>query len=218
MMDINFCFHGVGTCTTEREPGESRYWISEDLFRRVLDEAAARPDVRLSFDDGNRSDVDIALPELSARGLDATFFVIAGRLHDSRSLHADDLHALRDAGMRIGSHGWSHIPWRGLGPEQAHREFVEARAVIAEAAGTEIDEAAFPLGRYDRGTLKHLRRAGYRHVYSSDRFPARAGSWLQARYSIMADDTIDSVRAIFDHRPGIGDARNLLASAVKRLR
>lgn len=217
-MNINFCFHGVGVCASEREPGEARYWIAEDLFKRVLDEASNRSNVRLSFDDGNRSDVEVALPELSARGLDATFFVIADRLDDERSLHADDLVLLRESGMQIGNHGWSHIPWRGLTPETADREFIRARSTIAAAAGAAVDEAAFPLGRYDRGTLAQLRKAGYRHVYSSDRFPARSGAWLQARYSITADDTIESVRAIFDRHPSISDARNILASAVKRLR
>ena len=37
-MNIHLCFHGIGTCSTEREPGESRYWIGEDLFLRVLDQ------------------------------------------------------------------------------------------------------------------------------------------------------------------------------------
>jgi len=35
--------------------------------------------VQLSFDDGNRSDVGIALPALLERELSATFFVVAGR-------------------------------------------------------------------------------------------------------------------------------------------
>jgi peptidoglycan/xylan/chitin deacetylase (PgdA/CDA1 family) len=218
-VNINLCFHGIGTCAQEREPGEAHYWITRDLFRRVLDEAAARPDdVILSFDDGNRSDIEIGLPELESRGLRATFFVLAGRLDDAASLTPDDLVRLRDAGMTIGSHGWSHVPWRGLNDADSRREFIEARSVIAETAGVAVDEAAFPLGRYDRQTLRRLRQVGYRHVYSSDRFPARRGSWLQARYSLTADDTMDSVRAVLTHRPGLADARNVLASGVKRLR
>src|SRR5207249_4098380 len=35
---INICFHGVGTPRRELEPGEDVYWISEDAFRRILDE------------------------------------------------------------------------------------------------------------------------------------------------------------------------------------
>lgn len=217
-MIINLCFHGVGVCRREREPGESRYWVSEDLFRRVLDEAVAFPQVRLSFDDGNASDVRIALPALAERGLTATFFPLAGRLDDPASLHAADLQTLRAAGMRIGSHGWAHVPWRGLTADAAAREFDAARRVLADAAGAAIDTAALPLGRYDRRTIARLKAAGYRTVYTSDRFPARESAWLQARYSITAADTAASVRRVFAHAVALRDVRNLAASIVKRLR
>lgn len=217
-MNINLCFHGVGVCRSEREPGESRYWITEDVFQRVLDGVAGREDVGLSFDDGNRSDVEIALPALRARGLSATFFALAGRLDDPASVDAGDLRSLHEAGMAIGSHGWAHIPWRGLDASQARREFIDARTALQEAAGTRVTEAAMPLGRYDRRALRALKRAGYDTVYSSDRFPARPGSWLQARYSVTSEDTVESILAVVRHRPGVADAKSLAKSLVKRIR
>lgn len=195
-MIINLCFHGIGVCATEREPGESRYWISETVFTGVLDEVAGRPDVQLSFDDGNKSDVRVALPELVARGLRASFFALAGRLDDPASLNAAELGRLRESGMTIGSHGWAHVPWRGLDPEAGHREFVLARRVLEQASSGPVETAALPLGRYDRRVLGGLRRAGYRTVFTSDRFPALSNAWLQARYSITATDTPASVRAL----------------------
>ena len=54
--------------------------------------------MRLSFDDGNSSDVEIALPALRERGLPRRFFVVAGRLDRPGSLSRDDvreLHATR---------------------------------------------------------------------------------------------------------------------------
>ena len=128
-MIINLCFHGIGTIDREREPGESRYWIAEATFLRILDEVRGRPQVRLTFDDGNRSDVAVALPALRERGLSASFFALAGRLDDPASLSAADLRELRGAGMGIGSHGWTHAPWRGLSEAQARRELVDARTI-----------------------------------------------------------------------------------------
>lgn len=215
---INICFHGIGRCAHEREPGEARYWMAEKTFLDVLDVVADSPGVRLSFDDGNRSDTDIALPALQERGLTATFFVLAGRLEDPASLSPGDLRSLRDAGMSIGSHGWQHIPWRGLDAAAAQREFVTARAALEEAAGTRITEAALPLGRYDRETLRRLKEAGYDAVYTSDRFPARSGAWLRARYSVTSSDTADTVRSIARGRIGVREVRNYAASAVKRMR
>lgn len=217
-MITNLCFHGVGKLKVEREPGEARYWVSESLFHAVLDEVASHSHARLSFDDGNKSDIVVGLPALRERGLCATFFPLAGRLEDPDSLDDGDLKELRGAGMEIGSHGWSHVPWRGLDDEQVRRELVEAREVLARASAGPVQKVALPLGRYDREVLKRLKAAGYATVYTSDRMPARAHSWLQARYSITADDTIDSVRAVLTRRPGRRETRNLAASLVKRLR
>lgn len=217
-MNLNLCFHGVGTCDREREPGEGRYWVARDVFLRILDEARERPNVRLSFDDGNRSDVDTALPALTERGLRATFFTLAGRLHDSASLNAADLRSLRAAGMDVGNHGWAHVPWRRLSANDARREFHDARQALQDASGGEIDQAAFPLGRYDRHSVGALKRAGYRAVYTSDRFPARPRAWFQARYSVTAEDTVESVQRLFAQPPSAREARNLAVSMIKRVR
>ncbi|QYH36956.1 polysaccharide deacetylase family protein [Salinibacterium sp. M195] len=217
-MITNLCFHGIGVCAQEREEGEARYWITSDVFRGILDLVHDRSDVTLSFDDGNRSDADIALPALHDRNLSATFFALAGRLDDPASLSATDLRELRTAGKDIGTHGWSHVPWRGLSPEEARREFVDAREALSEASGGEILDAALPLGRYDRRLLSQLRDARYRTVFTSDRFRTRSDSWLRARYSVTSADTVDSVRAMLTSRASVAEARNFTASLVKRIR
>lgn len=217
-MNVHLCFHGIGRCAREREPGESGYWVARDEFLRMLDDVASHGGVALSFDDGNRSDVEVALPALKERGLTATFFPLAGRLLDPLSLASDDLRLLRDEGMTIGNHGWDHVPWRRLSPADAHREFVESRNVLEEAAGAPITTVALPLGQYDRRTLKRLRREGYRTVYSSDRHPARDRAWLSARYSVGAGDDLGSVRRILTNHAGAREMRNVISSSVKRMR
>jgi peptidoglycan/xylan/chitin deacetylase (PgdA/CDA1 family) len=214
----HICFHGIGVCADERESGEARYWMAEDTFLRTLDALADRSDVELSFDDGNRSDLDIALPALTERGLRATFFVLAGRLDDPASLNARDLRSLVAAGMSIGNHGWTHTPWRALDDAAARRELFDARNAIQEASGTTPTEAALPLGRYDRNTVRRVRAAGYRVLYTSDRYRSRPGAWMRARYSVTEHDTAESVSALVTRRSGASEARNAAASLVKRLR
>ncbi|MDL5352379.1 polysaccharide deacetylase family protein [Microbacterium sp. zg-YB36] len=192
--------------------------MTEKVFLEVLDALVEHPTVGLSFDDGNRSDAEIALPALRERGLSATFFALAGRLKEPASLRAGDVRELRAAGMGIGSHGWGHVSWRGLSSTDAQRELVDARLALQEASGTLITEAALPLGRYDRTLLGRLKATGYRAVYTSDRFPAREHSWLRARYSVTAEDTAASVLGVAAGRPGFQEARNVIASGVKRLR
>lgn len=217
-MNVNLCFHGIGTIGREREAGESQYWVNRDRFVDILDVVSNHPSVRLSFDDGNRSDVEIALPALRERRLRASFFALAGRLDDAASLAPHDLRELRSAGMAIGNHGWTHTPWRGLNAADARRELVDARAALAEASSGTIDDAALPLGRYDRQLLHRLATVGYGKVYTSDRFPARSSTWLQSRYSVTAADTAESIRVLLTRPPGGAELRVLASSVFKRLR
>jgi len=217
---INLSFHGVGTpAGPPREAGEHDYWVGRDAFLSLLDELQGRDDVRLSFDDGNASDVEFALPALVERGMAADFFVVAGRLGTPGNLDGDGVRALRDAGMRVGTHGMDHRSWRGLDDGQLAAELVEAREAIAEATGSAVDAAALPLGQYDRSVLAALRRLDYRVVYSSDARRARAGAWFQPRYSVRAGDTPRSVRETVLAPPRAQERlRANLAGLVKRWR
>jgi peptidoglycan/xylan/chitin deacetylase (PgdA/CDA1 family) len=216
---VNLCFHGIGEPAREPEPGEDVYWISTDLYHRVLDLAADEPQVRISFDDGNASDVEIGLPGLVQRGLTATFFVLAGRLGQPGSLSADDVRALAATGMRIGSHGMDHRPWRGLDDRELDRELIEARDQLSAAAAAPVDQAALPLGRYDRRVLRRVRRLGYAGLHTSDRTWARDDAWLQPRFSLRRGDTVDSVRREMLTRASPAHrAHRAAVIAAKRLR
>lgn len=216
---VNVCFHGIGTPDRELDPGEAAYWVGTDVFLDVLDLAAERPDIRLSFDDGNASDTEIALPALRERGLTAAFFVLAGRLDHRGSLTRDDVRGLHTAGMTIGNHGMRHEPWRNLDSHRLDEELVEARHVLADLIDAPVQDAALPLGRYDRRVLSRLRSLGYRSVQTSDRRWARTDGWLQPRYSIRREDTLRSVEQQVLRRPALPQrARGNLVGTLKRLR
>lgn len=216
---INVCFHGIGTPARQLEPGEAPYWVDHTTFLDVLDVLVADPRVRISFDDGNASDILLGLPGLLERGLRATFFVLAGRLDRPGSLRRTDVQALAGAGMGIGTHGMDHRPWRGLDPGSSRRELEEARRVLTEVVGSPVSEAALPLGRYDRELLGDLRTLGYTAVHTSDRRWARDGAWLQPRFSVRHGDTADSVRTtmLVPQSPG-RRAERALVGTVKRWR
>ena len=58
----------VGTPERPLEPGELDVWVGHEQFVSLLDAAAERDDVTLTFDDGNASDLEQALPALRERG------------------------------------------------------------------------------------------------------------------------------------------------------
>jgi peptidoglycan/xylan/chitin deacetylase (PgdA/CDA1 family) len=216
---VGICFHGIGTPPAALEPDAHDYFVRTDLFLGVLDEAARLPAVQLSFDDGYASDVEVALPAITDRGLTATFFPLAGMLGRPGYLDEGGVRALSAAGMVVGTHGMGHRSWRGLDAESEHEELAVARSLIAAAAGAPVSTAACPFGSYDRRALGALRRHGYSRVFTSDRRRARAGAWVQPRYSIRRDDTLETVREDILAPPPLAERfRCVAASRVKAWR
>jgi len=192
---INVNLHGIGAPARLLEPGEDEFWIDEEALGPLLDVLAADRRVRLSFDDGNASDLLIALPALVDRGMTADFFVVAGRLGAPGSLDADGVRELHRAGMRIGNHGMRHTSWRQARGAARREELVEARWILSEVVGGAVDVAACPRGDYDRGVLADLRAAGYRTIFTSDPRATHERAWLQPRFTVRRGETPASLRA-----------------------
>lgn len=215
----NLTFHGVGVPPRPLEAGEDRVWISADRFRAILDLAVTRTDLHLTFDDGNASDLEIALPELVRRKLKAEFYVVAGRLDTPGFVGAAQIRALLDAGMTIGCHGMLHRRWRGLADAELREEIVVAKDRLEQAANQPIRRAACPFGAYDRRVLAHLRCAGYDRVFTSDRGWAAASQWLQPRNSLVPDDDTETLtRMLRASQSGMRPLVRRVRTALKRWR
>jgi peptidoglycan/xylan/chitin deacetylase (PgdA/CDA1 family) len=208
---VNLCFHGIGVPGQRAlEPQEDSFWVGVDAFEGMLDAIAGSPRVGITFDDGNASDVQIALPALLRRGLRASFFVIGGRCDEPGSLSRADVRELARHGMTIGCHGLRHRNWRRLDEEGRREEFVTARRLLSDAAGEPVHEASCPFGDYDRRVLHELRRHGFSRVYTIDGRPARPDAWLQSRYMVRSGDTPERIAVL------ASDPRRELATGVVR--
>jgi len=214
----NLTFHGLGEPPRALDGGEAGTWVDAKRFEALLDAVAGRDDVRITFDDGNASDVAIGLPALAARGLTATFFVVAGRLGREHFLSAAQVRELRDAGMRIGNHGMRHRAWRGLDAAALDEELRVARRMLEDVVGAPVDEAACPFGAYDRRVVGALRRGGYRRVFTSDRGTAGDAAWLQARNTMTPADGPETLTAIGARSSPAARAAGRARLAVKRWR
>ncbi len=207
-------FHGVGPIPDWVEASERPYWCTEDEFTSILDripEVARESGVpiEITFDDGNASDVHLALPALASSGLSATFFVCAGRVGTEGYLDGPAMLELLSAGMSIGSHGWDHVDWRRVGRAALTREIDGSCRMLADVIGEPVDEVAIPFGSYDRRVITHLRRSGLRTVYTSDGGRTAVGGWLVSRQTYTAPWTIGRL-------PSLATARLTPTASAKR--
>ena len=198
---IGLIFHGIGTPRRKLEPGEAPYWVSINQFEAILDQMQASPNanrVRLSFDDANASDHDIALPRLLARGLTADIFVPTGRIGEVGSLDTNQICALQDMGMTIGSHGVAHVDWSLLSSTALAEELSVSRMTLMTILAVPVTTAGIPFGAYDARVLRAMRRAGYDVAFSSDRGRMSSTAFVRPRTSVRADMSRADIEAILE--------------------
>lgn len=195
-----FNFHGVGEPARQLEAGEERFWLTVDAFDRILDRLVeldpSRTKIGITFDDGNISDIEIALPRLLSRNLTARFFVLAGRLNVPQFVSSSDLRELRRAGMKVGTHGIAHVDWRFASDETLDRELNDSRTQISKVLDEPVDEIAVPYGAYDRRVLRWLLRSRYTAVFTSDGGSCSSRGWLRPRTCIRADTELSDLDVI----------------------
>jgi peptidoglycan/xylan/chitin deacetylase (PgdA/CDA1 family) len=145
-------------------------WLCANGYRSVLlDDTSVSTGRRIiiSFDDGDLSNLDVALPLLRERGMVAEFFVTSDFVGQPGMLAAHDVNALAQAGMGVQSHGRSHRFLEDLDAESMYAELRDSKQRLEAASGVQITAIAFPGGRgggRERDTALGL---GYRHILGS---------------------------------------------------
>jgi peptidoglycan/xylan/chitin deacetylase (PgdA/CDA1 family) len=191
---VVLCYHSVDPSPSflSLTPGlfeEHLAWLQDHCQVVALDEVVAGvghgagPYVAITFDDGYEDNHVHAMPRLTARKMTATFFVTAGFVErdDAVMTHLsevwltrrDRLHPLswgqvqelRDAGMSIGSHTWSHRNLARLSMADAEEDLRRSREVLEERLREPVRAVAYPWGKLGRHvtdeTFAAARRAGY---------------------------------------------------------
>jgi peptidoglycan/xylan/chitin deacetylase (PgdA/CDA1 family) len=149
-----------------------------DLF------TAGHRGLHVTFDDAFRS-VVTAVPTLRRRAVPATVFACSGYADEGRPLDVtelvdevaansenlatlrwDELRALTEEGIEIGSHTVSHPHLTRLDDAELHRELSESRERIGDELGRECRFLAYPFGDEDPRVRAAARRAGYHAAFS----------------------------------------------------
>jgi peptidoglycan/xylan/chitin deacetylase (PgdA/CDA1 family) len=135
-----------------------------------------RRSVVLTFDDGCRCFRDHAFPELQARGMTATLFVVSRELGGTNKwdrpaegpgerseelLGPGDLRRLAAAGIEIGSHGRHHRDLTALSDEELREEVQGSRSDLEAMLDTPVRTFCYPYGHVDDRVRDAAEAAGY---------------------------------------------------------
>jgi len=135
--------------------------------------------IAITFDDAFMSVVDVALPELSSRGMTATIFVPSGVLGrrpqwqmesdgDRNECVASEatLSSIASSQVVFGAHSVSHPHLTEIPPEEAWREIANCKRDLEGKLRAPVELFAFPYGDFNSELVGMCRKAGYRHCYS----------------------------------------------------
>jgi peptidoglycan/xylan/chitin deacetylase (PgdA/CDA1 family) len=123
--------------------------------------------IALTFDDGNRSDLQCARL-LASLGYDALFFIVTDFLGQPGYLRREDVAELRRLGMTIGSHTHRHVQLTSCGDAEIVDELTTSRAILEDIVQRPIEHFSFPGGAYDAKSVAMSHAAGYKYLSTSD--------------------------------------------------
>jgi peptidoglycan/xylan/chitin deacetylase (PgdA/CDA1 family) len=176
-----------------------------------------RPGLVLTFDDGYRSNYDVAAPLIERHGFRGYFFVPEGVVAESRAeADADFAKAapnepeprvswqecrdLAARGHRIGCHSRTHVRLSDdLPVERLADEITKAGRDMAERLKGPVTDFCWVGGEewsYGRGAYDEIRRAGYARAFMTNLYPVTARTsplWLQ-RTNVESDWPLDQLR------------------------
>lgn len=120
--------------------------------------------VVLTFDDGYRDTYDTALPLLKKYGFKSTLFLPGHQVGSRFSLA--ELRAMKQAGMDIYAHGFSHRPLSSLNPAAQQEEIIRVKRTLDQSLHQDTRYFCYPDGRYTPITLSLLKEDGYRMAFT----------------------------------------------------
>lgn len=209
---------------------QSEGWHTVTQSELVAPDSPLPPrSVAITFDDGYVDNLH-AVEALERRGMSATWFIVSGSVgalpdwsEDDRPrdrlLNADELRAMRRAGMEIGSHSVSHRRLTTLDETSLEAELRDSRDALGRILGEPVMSFAYPYGDWDRRCADAVHRAGYASACTTRTGWARRDGdpYTLRRLTIFNTDSLD----IFSRKIALGSHEvatpTLLKQAAHRL-
>lgn len=139
-------------------------------FRAGRRKPPPRP-IALTFDDGYRTNHDIAWPLLRRHGMTATVFLVANLIGGTNCfdvngpeeplLNPEQIRAMQAAGIQFGSHTCTHGSLIDMKPNEALHELTHSRATLMALLGRPVITLAYPYNKQNSTVRALARQAGY---------------------------------------------------------
>jgi peptidoglycan/xylan/chitin deacetylase (PgdA/CDA1 family) len=165
----------------------------------------------ITFDDGYLSLYKYALPLLKQYGFAATLYLSTAAVGENdfeklpslnpKTLPANDkpltwneIKEMSDNGWAIESHSVSHADNSQLTAAQLIHEITESKKIIEQQLKKPVLHYAFPFGKYNAGSLKLLKEAGYKTATTvhAGLCTSKNNLYRLPRLEMNADDSLSS--------------------------
>jgi peptidoglycan/xylan/chitin deacetylase (PgdA/CDA1 family) len=141
-------------------------WSRVGLLEQTLSDSF-RGMTAITFDDGFRDNLVVALPLLEKFKLPMTLFVTAGYVGQGEYLSPNELREIANHPLvTIGAHGLWHRNFTKVSMEEARAELVSSRLLLQTITGKSIDFMAWPYGECNEQLERLSRECGYRAAWS----------------------------------------------------
>jgi len=160
--------------------------------------------VGITFDDGYRNNLELALPVLQHHGFSATCYVVSGLMGKTNAwdephgvvpaplMTAAEVRAWADQGMEVGSHTVQHADLPRVTAEVARAEIQDSRRALEDVLGRAGTQFCYPYGHFDPLHAEMVRDAGYQAATTTQRgrCHAQADCWTLPRVPVVRSTSV----------------------------
>jgi len=143
----------------------------------------------ITFDDGYRNNLELALPVLQRYGFSATCYAVSGMLGQTNAwdipqgvpqvplMSAQELKEWTDRGQEVGSHTCDHMNLPQLDAGAQRYQVTQSRMDLENGLANQegVRHFCYPYGAFDPETVELVRQAGYQSATTTQRGRADVG-------------------------------------------
>lgn len=147
--------------------------ISLDTYYNTLRGARESEgrEVVITFDDGDFTFAEKAVPILEKYKFPVTMFLVSGLIEkgENGSMNLETIKKLqKDHGwINFQSHTQTHAHLLEISDEQLKNEMEKSRLQLMELLGTPVRDLSYPYGEFDKRVMEAAEKAGYRMAFTT---------------------------------------------------